>query len=339
MINNLSKYSPAMPDPLVKSLIPLARQVPDPVNYLAGLSVSEFIIPKNIIMFSPGPDKLKLVTSARHVYQYVLIVNLCGRGAVVINDRAINLSAGHVLLVPPGEKIGYARIADSDLVWFHVTFRFDKSEPLAVIANRVLPLSKQGVSFLHGMINDYMAPDRSAPSIVGGITFQLWLLLKELIKIAMDMPPGMAEHQAVQDHICAVQRYLYDHIRESVRIRDVARYVHVSINKLQRLFKRAMGMNLGAYIRIARVNYAAELAVSSDMTFSEISDHCGFNSVFTFSRSFKKVFKVSPRQYRVRLHCRRLKRLEKPGESVVRGAPPVALPVHSSPIEIYWGSV
>jgi len=340
--NKLPKYSPPPPDLLVKRLIPLAGQVPDPVNYLAGLSLAELAMPTNIIMFSSRADKLCRLAPARHVYQYNLIVNLRGKGAVVMEDRAIHLPAGHALLVPPGEKISYTNITDPNLIWFYITFRLEKSEPLAVLGDRMLPLSKPGVSFLRGMIKDYLAPDRSAPAMIGRIAFQLWLLLQELIGTAASMPPKMTAHEAVQDRIYAVQRYLHDHIREPVHVRDIVRYVHVSTSKLQRLFKRAMNMNLGVYIRITRINYAAELAMSSDMTLSEISDHCGFNNVYAFSRSFKEVFKVSPRQYLHQLHRReaqRSKRSRKPAESVAKGAPPVASPEHKSSVEKYWGSV
>jgi len=58
MTDNLPKNTPPSPDPLIKRLIPPAERLPDPDNYLAGLSISDSAIPKNIIVFQCHTDKL-----------------------------------------------------------------------------------------------------------------------------------------------------------------------------------------------------------------------------------------------------------------------------------------
>ena len=54
-------------------------------------------------------------------------------------------------------------------------------------------------------------------------------------------------------------------------------------------------------IRDSRITAAKELMASTDLKVYEISDKVGFDSAFYFSKVFKKLEGVSPREYMQRM--------------------------------------
>jgi AraC family transcriptional regulator len=88
---------------------------------------------------------------------------------------------------------------------------------------------------------------------------------------------------------------------DSVTIDDVARVagrhpVHVS-----RAFREAFGQTIGECVRSARVRHAARSLLASKQPIAEIAAECGFCDQAHLSRSFKKVFGITPGVYRTRL--------------------------------------
>lgn len=67
--------------------------------------------------------------------------------------------------------------------------------------------------------------------------------------------------------------------------------------KLYNTIKSATGMSLGNYIRKIRLDKAAELLKTTDMSISEIGYAIGIESPSYFTRSFKEQFGVSPSEY------------------------------------------
>jgi YesN/AraC family two-component response regulator len=67
--------------------------------------------------------------------------------------------------------------------------------------------------------------------------------------------------------------------------------------KLYSTIKSATGMSLGNYIRKIRLDKAAELLRTTDMTISEVGYTVGLESPSYFTRSFKEQFGVSPSEY------------------------------------------
>ena len=67
---------------------------------------------------------------------------------------------------------------------------------------------------------------------------------------------------------------------------------------LYRKIQGATGQKPTDFIRTIRLSHAARMLLKGEMTISEISDATGFSSVSHFSRSFRSMYGVSPREYR-----------------------------------------
>ena len=73
---------------------------------------------------------------------------------------------------------------------------------------------------------------------------------------------------------------------------------YFSYRHLSRLFKEIMGETLSNYVQTLRINYGAMLLRTTDMGILPISSMCGYDSLSHFIKTFKKHFKMTPKEYR-----------------------------------------
>ena len=98
----------------------------------------------------------------------------------------------------------------------------------------------------------------------------------------------------VCDHI---QRHFHEHLDRDA----VARIAHLSPSAFSRFFKAGTGKTFQEFVTEVRVGYACRHLLEAEFNVTEIALRCGFADVSTFDRSFHRVKKMSPREFRRRI--------------------------------------
>lgn len=97
--------------------------------------------------------------------------------------------------------------------------------------------------------------------------------------------------------VVSVKKYIHEHVKEKLTLNKVAEIFSISPNYLSVLFSKYSDTGFTDYINQTKVNAAKEMMAEENLKIYEISDILGFESAFYFSRVFKKVTGVSPRDY------------------------------------------
>lgn len=101
-----------------------------------------------------------------------------------------------------------------------------------------------------------------------------------------------------KDHVVSnVQKYIASHIEDRLTLNDVSAVFGLSPNYLSSLFKKSCNIGFTEYITQKKVARAKALLLEQDYKIYEVADRLGFESAFYFSKVFKKVEGVSPREY------------------------------------------
>jgi AraC-like DNA-binding protein len=79
---------------------------------------------------------------------------------------------------------------------------------------------------------------------------------------------------------------------------DLARLAHVSAAHFSREFRATFGETPHRYLQRRRVERAMELLRETESSVTEICLDVGFNSLGTFSRTFRAIVGVAPSAYR-----------------------------------------
>jgi Response regulator containing CheY-like receiver domain and AraC-type DNA-binding domain len=107
-----------------------------------------------------------------------------------------------------------------------------------------------------------------------------------------------AHNKDYKNHIVInVKKYIKEHIKEKLTLNNVAEVFNISPNYLSVLFSKYNDTGFTDYINHSKIEAAKEMMSGGDYKIYEISDILGFESAFYFSRVFKKITGVSPRDY------------------------------------------
>jgi two-component system, response regulator YesN len=105
------------------------------------------------------------------------------------------------------------------------------------------------------------------------------------------------------DRVSPVVQQVIDIIHKSyslkLNLKDVAGEVHLSPTYLSRKFSEELGLSFQEYVITFRIEKAKKLLKENpDWTIQQVSEESGFTSLHHFSSTFKKIVKLSPRQYK-----------------------------------------
>lgn len=79
---------------------------------------------------------------------------------------------------------------------------------------------------------------------------------------------------------------------------ELASSCKISRSRLSLLFKQQTGDTVKQYRRNHRLEEAARMLATTQMSIKEISYHVGYQHTSSFVRAFRNEFKLSPRHYR-----------------------------------------
>lgn len=92
-------------------------------------------------------------------------------------------------------------------------------------------------------------------------------------------------------------QYIDEHPEEKLSLATVAKEYYISTGYLSTLFTKYAGISFVNYVNLKKIEAAKRMILEGNMKLYEISDKLGYENAFYFSRVFKKVEGISPREY------------------------------------------
>jgi transcriptional regulator GlxA family with amidase domain len=111
---------------------------------------------------------------------------------------------------------------------------------------------------------------------------------------------AMASQPAERGPLREVQQWMSDNIDADLSVPALAERACMSPRNFARAFKREVGMTPATYVEALRVERARGLLETSHAAVDDIASRCGFGTVETMRRSFRRRLGVSPGHYRDR---------------------------------------
>ena len=98
--------------------------------------------------------------------------------------------------------------------------------------------------------------------------------------------------------LAAVKEYLDEHYTEKLTLDELAEKFFINKFYLSKIFKETYGTTVNNYLISKRITRAKQLLRFTDMTVDEVGVTVGMGDANYFSRMFRKVEGISPREYR-----------------------------------------
>jgi AraC-like DNA-binding protein len=100
------------------------------------------------------------------------------------------------------------------------------------------------------------------------------------------------------DYVSETTKFIHGHYKEKLDLESIAAYVGITSRYLQKLFREKRNTSVIEYLLRYRVEQACKLLVETDAPVQKISLEIGFSDIKNFYYRFKKIFGVTPNEYR-----------------------------------------
>jgi AraC-like DNA-binding protein len=234
-------------------------------------------------------------------FEFVWIVE--GNATASFDGVAMDAPRGTVLLGRPGVTDRYDWDPERRTIQAFFHFSFDYSTP-GWPALKDWPVVRRMGSedILRSLFRYVIGHTQSRPGtatalLEGAVTLMLRAFLEGQTNIALEpadnLPPP------VQLALAAIRTALAQDPPAPIALKDLARAAHVAPEYLCRVFRRHLNLGPLECAGLARLERAAALLIRSNLPVRQIADAVGFASPYHFSAKFRKIYGLSPRDYRL----------------------------------------
>lgn len=92
--------------------------------------------------------------------------------------------------------------------------------------------------------------------------------------------------------------FIQNNFQNPLTIHKIAEAFYMNSEYFSRYFKKRMGIGAREYLAEIRMDYAQKLVCQSELKILDICMACGYDSITTFLRAFKKKYHCTPKQMR-----------------------------------------
>ncbi len=258
-----------------------------------------------LIVTSCGTYRLKTVKrlptwrpKGRLDYQLLYIVS--GKGHFYFKGEDRVVYAGRMVLIQPRQEQHYEYFGEDkpEVYWVH----FTGSDVKNILRSYNIPMDDpifySGASSTYSylfkeMINELQNCKTGYEDLLTMYLRQIFLLVQ---RTRQEERPTVSTY--IQEEMEFARRYFNEHYNEPISIQEYAESRNMSVCYFQRNFKQIVKHTPMQYLLTIRVNNAASLLETTDYSMAEIAAIVGYEDPLYFSRLFRKIKGVSPRDYR-----------------------------------------
>lgn len=241
--------------------------------------------------------------SARNHYLFHYVIS--GAGMLMSNDSSGNthtyqIKSGQGFMIFPKQVNTYS--ADKDHPWEYAWLEFDGLRVKEALALSGLTMDcpvyrSHSRDLSRELMNEmlYIAhhSDQSPFHLIG----HLYLFLDYLTRSSSARK--MLQGGKLQDfYIREALSFVEQNFQNDISIEDIAAFCNLNRSYFGRIFRESVGKSPQEFLISYRMTKAAELLKLTRLPIRDISNAVGYPSQLHFSRAFKKMYGIPPRQWR-----------------------------------------
>ena len=245
--------------------------------------------------YSFGP-----ATRNHYLFHYVL----SGTGRLIANDskgisHEYQIRSGEGFMIFPRQINTY--IADPKLPWEYIWIEFDGMRAREIIETAGLspdhPVYHASYKDLRENMKDemiYIAEHHDATPF--HLMGHLYLFIDYLSRSSSSQITASGR---VRDfYIKEALNYIEQNFQNDISVENIASFCGLNRTYFGRIFKETVGKSPQQFLLSYRMAKAAELLKLTELSISDIGNAVGYPNQLHFSRAFKNVYGVSPREWR-----------------------------------------
>lgn len=236
---------------------------------------------------------------ARNHYLFHYVIS--GKGRLYANEKVYEITARHGFLVVPGQITTYC--ADEEDPWEYTWLEFDglrahESLNMAGISGSRPVYTAWNAEAGRLLEEEMMYIVNHSDASPVHLIAHGFLFLDQLVQSSADRRHN-SERRLRDFYIREALTFIEQNYQRDISIEEIAAVCGLNRSYFGKVFRDAVGESPQAYLLHYRMARAAQLLKETRRTIGEIAGQVGYANQLHFSRAFKNVHGVSPRDYRM----------------------------------------
>lgn len=248
---------------------------------------------------SYGPAKRN-----HYLFHYVI----SGTGTVLADDKKGNTKTYHIksmqgFMIFPDQITTY--IADKDIPWEYVWIEFDGLKVKEALDTAGLSADNpvyraQSKTLRENMFNEMMYIKDNRDSSPFHLIGHLYLFFDYLTRSSerMSLNKASKTNELRTFYIKEALAFIEHNFQNDITVEDIADTCGLNRSYLGKIFKETLGKSPQEFLINYRMLKATELLKLTRLSIGDIGLAVGYENQLHFSRAFKKIYNISPREWR-----------------------------------------
>lgn len=231
---------------------------------------------------------------------YLLHYVLDGKGYYYVNDHKYTVTKNQGFLICPNVVTFYQ--ADKDNPWTYLWLGIDGDKVTTYL--QAIGLNENNLIFdseyaseLKDYTLDMLKHHTTSASDSFKIEGLLYLFFSKLSKSCKAIN-STTEDESSNIYINKAIEFIQNNYHNQIKVTDIADYICLNRSYLTSIFQKNLKMSPQKFLMEFRITKAAELLYNTDLSIGNIAYSCGYNDPLAFSKAFKKIKGISPKEYR-----------------------------------------
>ena len=275
-----------------------------------------YAIPQNEYVLALLGDSWRRVYG--HDVQYLHFHNLMeigicheGRGVLTLDTRDCAYTGGMISVIPAncphhtrseGEDFWEYLYLDPAQILreLYPNSKKEQEEKLALMNRRALLLDAAEGAALAGAARELIREMQRREPYYRDVTRGLLkIFLLRLLRLHEDAGTRKLPETAGRPQIQPALAYIQEHYRSELRAVELADQCGLSEAHFRRVFREYVNMSPMDYLNAVRIREACRMMDRRDGPMDLVAAECGFSSVSSFTRNFKKFLGTTPYQWKL----------------------------------------
>ena len=240
-------------------------------------------------------------TRNHYLFHYII----SGTGTLMADNakgetQTYSIKSGQGFLIFPGQITTY--IADQNLPWEYVWIEFDGLRVKEAIDLTELSVNSpvyhsHSKDLREQLMNEMLYIVHHAKESLFHLIGHLYLFLDYLTQSAKSTK--LVQSSKMSDYyIKEAINYIEENFQNNITIEDIAAVCGINRSYFGKIFRNSIGRSPQEFLMNYRMVKATELLKLTSLSIAEIGSAVGYENQLHFSRAFKTIYGVSPREWR-----------------------------------------
>ncbi len=229
-----------------------------------------------------------------------------GKAEVYINNQSVSVGRGDLTLSFPGEFHKIISDAKTPTKYLYLSFsdtknsyqrEFEQIKARFNATDKRIFQNPTIVSLMESLLGEMATNTFEKEKIVSLILQQILILVVR--DFLYDQTKLASNYAKADDMLCyKIMKHIERNVFSLQNLFEIAEHFGYNYSYLSKVFKRTTNNTIAQYLSTCKLERAKSLIQEGKLTFTKIADLLNYASIYSFSKSFKLHFGISPSEYK-----------------------------------------